>query len=95
MDDPAFYTEFVTAEHLVRRVTLDDYIARGRPRLSDPAPQEHELRQFYLTLFAEGDEWWEWQWGKKMQPFSEGGLALVRDGKVVWADADWAFVLNT
>jgi len=41
-----------------------------------------------LALVQPGDEWWQWVQGS--EPLMQtGGLALVRNGIVVWARLDW------
>ena len=89
MDDD--WTDLVKREMLTRRVTLDEYFAdsvefvrQGRMAQSVIDGDRAELE----GRAHPGDEWWEWIMGT--EPLRQmGGLALVRDGGVVWARNDW------
>lgn len=91
MDDGVDWTEFVANDMLTRKVTLDEYFADIN-RLVEQGivprrPQERVVAQLN-ALAKPGDEWWEWVSGS--EPLMQmGGLALVRDGKIVWAMNGW------
>jgi hypothetical protein len=85
------WTDLVKRELLTRRVTLDEYFAeymelvrRGRIAQSVVDRSRAQLEERAQV----GDEWWEWVMGT--EPLMQmGGLALLRDGDVVWARNDW------
>jgi hypothetical protein len=85
------WTDLVKRERLTRRVTLDEYFAewlelvrRGRASQSDIDRNRAGLE----GRAQPGDEWWAWVMGT--EPLMQmGGLALVRNGGVVWARNDW------
>jgi hypothetical protein len=89
MDDD--WTDLVKREMLTRRVTLDEYFAesmelvrRGRVAQSAIDRNRKELE----ARAQPNDEWWEWVMGT--EPLMQmGGIALVRDGAIVWARNDW------
>jgi hypothetical protein len=89
MDDD--WTDLVKREMLTRPLTLDEYFAEGmelirRGRIAQSAI-DRDRAQLEARRQA-GDEWWEWVMGT--EPLMQmGGLALVRDGEVVWARNDW------
>jgi hypothetical protein len=89
MDDN--WIDLVMREMLTRRVTLDEYFAermelvrRGRVAQSAIGRDKADLE----ARAQPSDEWWEWVMGT--EPLMQmGGLALVREGGVVWARNDW------
>jgi hypothetical protein len=89
MDDD--WTDLVKREILTRRVTLDEYFAEGMElvRRGRVARSAIDCNRAELEARAQpGDEWWEWVLGT--EPLMQmGGLALVREGGVVWARNDW------
>lgn len=59
---------------LTQRTTLDDYYG-------DALRQEERLR---LERMAEPDgEWWIWECGSEYL-MQRGGIALVKQGQIVW-----------
>jgi hypothetical protein len=75
---------------LVGRVSLRDYLGR-RDRRGDLAPSEAVVAERvrpYEALARDGDEWWTWVMGDEPL-MQQGGLALVRLGRVVWATMEW------
>ena len=91
------FTEFVTVNELTRRITLDAYYATDLARhASRRTPEqfreiEQQIEQSKASLGARampGDEWWEWVSGT--EPLMQsGGLALVRSGRIVYAEQHW------
>jgi hypothetical protein len=91
------FTEFVTPDELTRRITLDDYYATDLAHhASRRTPEqfrevEQQLERAKASLGARvlpGDEWWEWVSGT--EPLMQsGGLALVRCGRIVYAEQHW------
>jgi hypothetical protein len=85
------WTDLVKGEMLTRRVTLDEYFAENiefvrRGRITQSALDRN--RAELESRAQPGDEWWDWVMGT--EPLMQmGGLALVRDGGVVWARNDW------
>lgn len=61
-------------------------------RLADKLQRkENEVFQRKLEALAQpGDEWWAWMDGAdEPEGMQLGGLALVRGGKIVWAEQIW------
>jgi hypothetical protein len=85
------WTDLVKREMLTRKVSLDEYFAETieLARRGRVAQSVIDRNRAALDGRAQpGDEWWEWVMGT--QPLMQiGGLALVRDGGVVWARNDW------
>jgi hypothetical protein len=91
------FTEFVTADALTRRITLDDHyekdVAHHATRRTPEQFREikQRIEQSKTSLSARampGDEWWEWVSGT--EPLMQsGGLALVRSGQIVYAEQHW------
>ena len=85
------WIDLVKHEMLTCRVTLDEYFAESmelvrRGRLAQAAVDRNRAE---LEARAQlGDEWWEWVMGT-VPLMQMGGLAIVRDGKLVWARNDW------
>lgn len=86
MDD---WTDIVRTDWLSRRLTLDEYFAEQLGRETRPANSQLDMDRAALEARARfGDEWWERIAGSL--PLRQiGGIALVRDGQVVWARDDW------
>ena len=80
----------VTAENLVERVTLDQYLSSERPADTgrDDASRIALRKPPLEALMGPGDEWWRWVSGTEPL-MQEGGLALIRRGRTVWARQDW------
>jgi hypothetical protein len=91
MDDD--WSDFVKGEMLTRRITLDEYLAlaAGIELVGIDQIGQSTLDCYRAELESRaqpGDEWWEWVMGT--EPLMQmGGLALVRDGRVVWARNTW------
>lgn len=89
MDDD--WTDLVKHEMLTHRLTLAEYFAEsmelvGRGSMAQSAVERDRLE--LESRAQSGGEWWEWVMGT--EPLRQmGGLALVRDGRVVWARNDW------
>jgi hypothetical protein len=88
MDD---WTDLVRHELLTRKVSLDEYFAESMElvRKGRVAKSAIDRNRAELEGRAQpGDEWWEWVMGT--EPLMQmGGLALVRNGGIVWARNDW------
>jgi hypothetical protein len=85
------WSDLVGQEMLTERVTLDQYLARRMSHLRAHPDYERllaEQRQPLEALAMDSDEWWEWISGTEPL-MQQGGLALVRSSKVVWARMDW------
>ena len=87
------WTAFVSLQDLKRELTPEMYfaelVAESAP---DPDPERTLTQQRQLEeLTQPGDVWWEWVQGKPggVPLLQCGGLALVRDGKIVWAGQTW------
>ena len=91
------WSELVLPEDLRRQTTLEAYLAND---LAQPGPhtspdtaayirrRSEEIKSELEELARPGDSWWEWIQGD--EPLMQsGGLALVRDGKIVWATQMW------
>jgi hypothetical protein len=97
IDDEEDWSDLITHADLKREITLDLYLDEQMSEFSADLPQSDraEQRQRLEEIISErrerawaGDSWWEWVLGT--QPLSQmGGLALVRDGKIVWATMTW------
>jgi hypothetical protein len=89
MDDD--WTDVVKREMLTRRVTLDEYFTETTELVRRGRVAQSAVDQDRAALEARaqpGDEWWEWVMGT--EPLMQmGGVALVREGAVVWARDDW------
>jgi hypothetical protein len=88
MDD---WAEFVSREMLDRSVTLDEYFAQYVDLVRKGRVAQSALDRDRAQLEARtqpGDEWWEWVLGTEPL-MQQGGLALVRGGRVIWARQDW------
>jgi hypothetical protein len=85
------WTNLVTREMLTRRVTLDEYLAGKMELVRRGRIVQAVFDNDRAALAARaqpGDEFWEWVMGT--EPLMQmGGVALVRDGGVVWARNDW------
>jgi hypothetical protein len=85
------WTDLVSNEMLTRRVTLDEYQAEHVVLASRglvPQSKVDSDRAMLKPLIRPGEEWWEWIMGT--EPLMQmGGLALVREGRVIWARNDW------
>jgi hypothetical protein len=85
------WTDLVSTEMLTRRITLDEYQAEyvelaNRGLISQSKVDRD--RAMLEALIRPGEEWWEWVMGT--EPLRQmGGLALVRQGRVLWARNDW------
>jgi hypothetical protein len=86
-------TQYVTTPMLQHRTTLDEYFqkweydrfAKGNPILQKKLT---DYREQLGELMRDGGELWEWLTGT--HAFAQaGGLAVVRDGVIVWASSDW------
>ncbi len=90
MDDDD-WTDLVTPEMLTRRVTLDEYFAESMELLIKGRLEKSAIDRSRAQLEARmepGDEWWEWLLGT--EPLRQmGGVALVRNGAIIWARHDW------
>ena len=90
-DEPYDQSGMVNREDLTRRITLDEFfsysmemVRRGLRGTVCGRPKQTELEE----RAQPGDEWWEWVMGT--EPLMQtGGLALVRDGSIVWACNTW------
>jgi hypothetical protein len=89
MDDNC--ADFIQHEWLRRRVTLSEYFAFYLERAIERGRDTSDIERTIAELEAraqDGDEWWEWIMGD--EPLMQmGGLALVRNGRVVWTDTGW------
>ncbi|HMF18410.1 MAG TPA: hypothetical protein VKE98_14465 [Gemmataceae bacterium] len=89
MDDD--WTDIVKPEMLERRLSLDEYFAEAielvrKGRISQSAIDRD--REILQERALPNDEWWEWIMGT--EPLRQmGGLALVRNRKIIWARNDW------
>lgn len=91
------WSEFLRPEDLGRELTLKDYVAEHLAEFGPDADQERieDCRQ-RLTAFkhqlqeleAPGDTWREWLQGTEPH-MQSGGLALMRNEKIVWAVQTW------
>lgn len=89
MDDSDDWTDLVTPETLIRRITLDEYFAESDDWVRKGQIAQAAIAQDRAQLEARAardDHWWER--GLAPGPWV-GGIALVRDGRVVWARDDW------
>jgi hypothetical protein len=85
-----FWKSWVTVDKLIERATLDEYLSRERPadRGTEEVARVARRKQDLEALMQPGDEWWHWVSGTEPL-MQEGGLALVRHGRVEWARLDW------
>jgi hypothetical protein len=86
------YAECVQPEYLTKRITLDEHFADSIERVQRGLlKREHiDSRRAALDAIAaeKGGEWWEWIQGNEPQ-MQSGGIALVRDGQILWAALGW------
>jgi len=78
---------FVAPENLTRRADPREYLSRTESH-SGLTPEQDLAR--VATNYREGDQWWEWESEYLGGPC--GGLAVVRNGEVVWAYIAWMTV---
>ena len=86
------WTELVSREDLKREVSPQAY---ADEQLSECKTVTDDVRQrlqeFVLELEQHaqaGDSWWEWIQGT--EPLMQmGGLAVIRNGTIVWATMTW------
>jgi hypothetical protein len=84
------WSGIVKIDMLTCKVALTEYFAQYLElERKHNLPARAEQRQTRLELMAlPGDEWWEWFMGdNRLGGF--GGIALVRNGDIVWASNDW------
>jgi hypothetical protein len=85
------WTEFVDREMLIRRVEIDDHLAEYEALVCKGTVAQSvvdDLRAKLTARVLPGDEWWEWVSGT--EPLMQmGGLAIVRNGAIVWASNEW------
>jgi len=85
------WTDLVKPEMLTQRLTLDEYFAEslGRVQAGQLARSAIDSDRAQLEARARPqDHWWTWLLGT--EPLRQiGGLALVRDGRIIWARSDW------
>ena len=84
----------ITNTDLKREITLETSV---RDQLSELGDSTHvsnarqKLDKFVrelVPLARPGDRWWEWVQGTEPL-MQQGGLALVRDGEIIWATMTW------
>ena len=74
------WTETVARDWLTEQVTLQSHFGRDGKEQPWIAPLE--------ARWKIGDQWWEWVSGT--EPLMQmGGIALVRDGIIVYAGLTW------
>lgn len=91
------FSEFVTPDELTQRVTLDEYYReeiahhtsrRTTEELRDIMSRIEQTKARLIAHWTQGDEWWEWVSGT--EPLMQsGGIALVRAGKIIYAEQHW------
>jgi hypothetical protein len=96
-DDEEDWSDLIVHGDLKREVTLDSYVEEQLSELScgnQPeviADSHQRLLAFVRDIQGRaqaGDTWWEWV--KGTEPLmQQGGLAVVRNGKIVWATMTW------
>jgi hypothetical protein len=91
------WSEFVKLEHLTQQVTLDSFYAqdllhhsqRRSPIHFEQIRQHIESHKNSLAARAlPGDCWWEWVEGTE-RLMQSGGIALVRNGRIIYAYQSW------
>jgi hypothetical protein len=92
------WTKLIGQDDLKRAITLDHYINEQLRELSSHnnsparlADARQRLQSFVQKIegYAEPDDvWWEWVQGTE-QLMQTGGLAVVRNGTIVWATMTW------
>jgi hypothetical protein len=100
MDDESDdWTDLIRRDDLKRELPLDSYIEEQLNELvsyNSPSPSYIAETRQRLEAFVRkaekhaqpGDSWWEWVQGTVPQ-MQTGGLAVVRNGKIVWATMTW------
>jgi hypothetical protein len=80
----------VTPEMLTKRTTYAEWVA-NLGLVDPPAGKFLERIEKYGSrlskLMQSGDELWEWKTGTDFA--AAGGFAILRDGKIVWAESTW------
>lgn len=87
MEDDDNYAEFLTLQDCTLKLTLDEYF-REKQTLGIEQSRIDCLRVMLESRAIPGDQWWEWVRGT--EPMMQyGGIALVRNGAIVWARETW------
>jgi hypothetical protein len=84
-------TEIVGLKDLTQSTSLDDYFQRDLELVRKGHIKREDIAQRRAILEgieASGGQWWEWVHGNVPQ-MQSGGLALVREGRIVWATMTW------
>jgi hypothetical protein len=84
------WVDFVDSTMLQRRVTLDEYLYESEV-FRRGLVARHKVDADRANLAARtqpDDEWWVWIAGTEPL-MQQGGLALVRQGRIIWARQDW------
>jgi hypothetical protein len=89
MDD---WTELVSRKDLKRELSPQAYAEEQLSEFTtDIDDVRRRLQEFVLKLEEHaqpGDSWWEWIQGT--EPLRQmGGLAVIRNGTIVWATMKW------
>ena len=96
-DETEDWSELVSFSNLKREISLELYVEdqlselRGLNSQSTIDNSRERLDEFVRNVaqYAQpGDCWWEWVIGT--EPLRQmGGLAVVRNGTIVWATMTW------
>jgi len=85
------WTDLGKPQMLTQRVTLDEYFAESMALVQAGRLAASAIDRDRAQLEARArpqDQWWAWLLGT--EPLRQiGGLALVRDGNIIWARSDW------
>ncbi len=94
-EDVGDWAPLLNRDDLTRELSLEQYVKEQvEESESMDATSRQLLDEFVqsITLVAQaGDSWWEWVRGPENQvpKMQMGGLALVRNGSIVWATMTW------
>jgi hypothetical protein len=95
-DERFICTSSVQKKHLIRRTTLTKLFAPAfksidwRRKGKERRKLVRDEMQVLQSMAQAGDEWWLWTDRLDVPEGMQcGGIALVRDGEVVWAKQTW------
>jgi hypothetical protein len=96
-EDDEDYSALVRWEDLTHQFSLESYVDdQLRELYGDNLPTRVAERRQSMETFLQklrcrtkpGDSWWDWVQGS--EPLMQtGGVALVRNGAIVWATTTW------
>jgi hypothetical protein len=91
------WSQLISSNDLKREISLDSYVEEQLSEMSGNnspsviADARQRLAEFVREAAKHaqpGDSWWEWVEGTE-RLMQTGGLAVVRNGTIVWATMTW------